>query len=144
MSGEAAPKPPKKNGTAKKKPTEPAPSVQALFMQSRRCVEAATIVRAVSQQIVSQFHSDNGLPPLLLLQRRGEGPRAATTEAIVDATITLEGVARHFESRARELLGLPELGGTGEDESSEGLIVDEFVTRESAEAEFKMVAKKLG
>lgn len=129
--------------TAKKVPAEPGASVQKLFTQSRQCVEAATIVRAVSQQIVLQFHSDNDLRlPLLLLQRQGEGPRAATTEAIVEATTTLEGVARHFEARARELLGLPEFDGPSQTTPSEELIIDEVVPRESAEAEFKMAAKR--
>lgn len=102
-----------------------------------RSIETAAIIRSTAQAIVGRFHSDNHRLPQFLLQRRGAGPRAASTEAIVDAEIALEALARSYETRAREILDQPIELGTRDAPAAGEFTVDEVVERDAAALEIR-------
>lgn len=109
--------------------------VHAVAASADVFIEAAAIIRAVLADIVPRFHATEDRLPPLLLQRRGQGPRAASVEAIVHAESELEGLARALESQAHELYGRSvDVACRLEDHTGARPLVDEVVDGSSAES----------
>lgn len=135
------PKTTRKNKTVEQREAQPAASTALLrdmAAHADRSIEVAAIIRATAGDIINRFHSDDGRLPVFLLQRRGAGPRAATTAAIVDAEIALEELARTFDARAREILDLPIALGERDAPEPGDFTSDEVVSREMVELELKV------
>lgn len=119
-------------------------AVQAVVEHARRFVECAAIVRAAGEAVLPTFMPQSGRTlPEVLLRRVGEGPRPATVDAVVDAELAIEGLARQFEERARALLVLPvSLGEQEPPPATEGLSFDTVVR--TTDIEFDLgIAKKV-
>lgn len=123
-------------------PTGRTALLRDLAAHADRSIEVAAIVRSIARTILERFHNDDVRLPPLLLQRRGAGPRAASTEAIVDAGVALEGLARQYETRAREILDQPiELGARDAPEPGE-FTVDEVVERDMVALELRTSSRE--
>jgi hypothetical protein len=79
-------------------------SVKDIAAHASHLREVIAIVRAASLEYIGQFSGIGHDLPELLLQRDGQGARAATVEAVLEAEGLLEGIARDLESRANALL----------------------------------------
>jgi hypothetical protein len=134
----------------KEKPAPAAPSsgttapVQAVAEQARRFVECAAIVRAARDALLPTFIAQSGRTlPEALLQRSGEGPRAASVEAVVESEIALEALAQHFDERARALLLLPvALGERERPAPVQNLSADAVVHTKDVQSELGIAQQK--
>lgn len=113
-------------------------TVQEVYVQAERFMEAALLMRTVADEGIRRFHPEPHMTqPELLLRRPGAGPRPAQVDAIVAAHCALLDAASEMEAQGRALLDVViELAGAAMPEVVQDLPRDEVVRLKDVQDEY--------